>query len=156
MASQVKHEASSPNMLKLSSVDLGIEPNHPQWDAGIACIKIYQAQAVVMSTAQQQEMQEYIRTNAYYKPQFDYATTHRLYKKTMSMLQRNGEDHLSWPIFLILSALYDPLALPTKYVQLVEKVFGTSKIEDHTNEYLAATGTKLELAFHPSNSTQHQ
>ncbi|PNP53908.1 hypothetical protein THARTR1_05725 [Trichoderma harzianum] len=136
---------SNRAILEVSCADLGIPSDHPQWFWGIKCIKKYISQAAVMSNAEQQEMYNYIVSHEYDVDRRSVARDHKLYKKQMKMVEKYGKGSISWPIYLILSASY--LCLPSGYEYLVRDAFGTSTVEDHTDEYLKATGTELEAAL---------
>lgn len=125
--------------MALSLDDLGLAPNDPNWEHAAACVRMYQGQAVRLTHAQQEEMLEYIMQHDYVKPPsaVKTASAHKLYKATMKQVEKRGEDarNVSWPIFLILSAIYG--RLPKGYTRLVRSLHGTTEISDHTTTYFA-------------------
>ncbi|KAL6693413.1 hypothetical protein J3F84DRAFT_401298 [Trichoderma pleuroticola] len=116
-----------------------VEPGDPEWDLGIACIKMFQSQATSLSLGQQEEMRDIIRGLHYVIPRsaIDAPTSHKLYKTTIKKAASDPES-ISWPIFLILSTLYQKL--PAKYVEEIRRVHGRTSTVDLTSEYLAIEG----------------
>lgn len=100
---------------------------------------MYQAQAVRLSRAQQEEMREYIVQHDYVKSPsaVKRVSVHKLYKATMRKIEERREDasNVSWPISPILSAIYG--RLPKVYTRLVGRLYGRTEISDHTTTYLA-------------------
>lgn len=116
-----------------------VEPGDPEWDLGIACIQTFQSQATSLSLGQQEEMIEIIRGLHYVIPRsaIGAPTSHKLYKTTIKKAASDPES-ISWPIFLILSTLYNKL--PAKYINEIRRVHGRTSTDDLTGEYLAIEG----------------
>ncbi|PNP56003.1 hypothetical protein THARTR1_03940 [Trichoderma harzianum] len=138
MASKGKEEATVRPPMPLSLDDLGLVPTDPNWEHAAACVRMYQAQAVRLTRAEQEEMLDYILQHDYVvRPSAVAVFSHKLYRATMKEVEKEGEDvsNVSWPIFLILSAIYD--RLPKKYIKLVRSLHGMTVIIDDTAAYLA-------------------
>ncbi|KKO99326.1 hypothetical protein THAR02_08560 [Trichoderma harzianum] len=150
MASNAREKASGSKVLKVTYRDLirypkhggepeQVEPRNPEWDLGIACIQTFQSQGTSMSLGQQEEMLEIIRGLHYVIPRsaIGAPTSHKLYKTTIKKAASDPES-ISWPIFLILSTLYNKL--PAKYINEILRVHGRTSTDDLTSQYLALEG----------------
>ncbi|KAL6693412.1 hypothetical protein J3F84DRAFT_401296 [Trichoderma pleuroticola] len=160
MASKGKTKATVWPPMPLSLDDLGLAPTDPNCEHAAACVRMYRAQAVRLTRAEQEEMLEYILQHDYVvRPSAVAVFSHKLYRATMKEVEKEGEDvsNVSWPIFLILSAIYG--RLPKRYIQLVSSLHGTTEISDNTATYLATvrdpndTSHASETGFNGSTSS---
>ncbi|KAL6909031.1 hypothetical protein GGI43DRAFT_429707 [Trichoderma evansii] len=151
MESKEKGKAQKVNIIKISYKDLvrypkngkpeQIRPGDPEWDDGIACIKAYQAQATTLTQAQQEEMRDLIKRLDYLMcpTAVGVPQSHKLYRTTIKKFN-NERQAPSWPVFIILTTLYD--TLPKRYVEMVRGAYGKTILFDHTKDYLAIEGTE--------------
>ncbi|PNP53909.1 hypothetical protein THARTR1_05726 [Trichoderma harzianum] len=160
MASKSKEkEPMPPPPLALSLEDLNLKPNDVRLQQAISCIHIYQAQATRLTREQQEEMCDIIKNHDYViVPTAKTASAHKLYKETMRALKNRGKrvENLSWPIYLILSAIYKKL--PKKYIKLVRKLYGSNFIGDYTDTYrtlLRGTDSASSVSANAPNVSQN-
>ncbi|PKK46247.1 hypothetical protein CI102_9457 [Trichoderma harzianum] len=136
MPTNAEKEPMPPPPLALSLKDLELKPNDDKLQQAISCIRIYQAQAIRLAREQQEEMCDIIKSHDYVRARTaKIASAHKLYGRTMNALKKKGKrvENLSWPIYLILSAVYKKL--PKRYIKLVRRLYGTSFIGDYSNTY---------------------
>ncbi|KAL6824675.1 hypothetical protein J3E69DRAFT_337248 [Trichoderma sp. SZMC 28015] len=84
------------------------------------------------------------------------ASAHKLYKQTMNALKNQGRrvENLSWPIYLILSAVYKKLS--KRYIKLVRRLYGSSTIGDYSNTYRTLLrGSDSSPSANAANSSQN-
>ncbi|PKK50676.1 hypothetical protein CI102_7167 [Trichoderma harzianum] len=124
-------DANVPLELTIASLDLG--KNDQDFADGIACVQAYWEQASQMDAETQEQMRHLILTRQFALSQSarQSISKHRLYRNAM------GKDEMNtWPIFLMLKAMYKDL--PHSYMRKVcAKGFAIDS-EDHTNDYMAA------------------
>ncbi|UKZ82965.1 hypothetical protein TrVFT333_010766 [Trichoderma virens FT-333] len=120
-----------PRELTIESLDLG--KNDEDFADGIACVQAYWAQASQMDATTQEHMRHLIITK-----QFSLTFSsrqsifkHRLYRGAIGQDEAN-----TWPIFLILRAIYKDL--PQPYIQRLRAKGLVVKTSDHTDDYMAA------------------
>ncbi|KAL6817562.1 hypothetical protein V8C40DRAFT_269054 [Trichoderma camerunense] len=112
MPTNAEKEPMPPPPLASSLKDLDLKPNDAKLQQAIFRIRIYQAQAIRLTREQQEEMCDIIKSYDYVRVRTaKTASAHKLYKQTMNALKKKGKrvENLSWPIYLILSAVYKKL-----------------------------------------------
>ncbi|KAL6886094.1 hypothetical protein GGI43DRAFT_431891 [Trichoderma evansii] len=123
----------SPNPpLRLDVFQLNLTPEDPHYESGIACVRMYWKQAVLLSRQDQREMIQDIITRCYMmsKSAWAKATCHRLYRAALKHNKYN-----TWSAYLILNALY--FTIPKNYEIKVREKFGSITIEDRLVSYIA-------------------
>ncbi|PNP56008.1 hypothetical protein THARTR1_03945 [Trichoderma harzianum] len=121
--------------------DLQISPDDRRYSDAAACVRIYWAQATELNLRDQKIMIEYIKDHLdSLKSAGIPVEQHMFYFATMRLREILGKHGLEWIIFLILSAVYPKL--PEDYVNSIEELYGSSKIEDHSDKYFKKLGLK--------------
>ncbi|KAL5087044.1 hypothetical protein Trisim1_008427 [Trichoderma cf. simile WF8] len=125
------NRALVPRELTIACLELGKDDE--DFADGIACVQAYWAQASQMEADTQQQMRHLIISK-----QFAHTLSsrqsiwkHRLYRGAIGKEEMN-----TWPIFLMLKAMYKDL--PRPYMRKVRAKGFVTNPEDHTNDYMAA------------------
>lgn len=127
----IPNETLVPRELTIASLDLGKDDQ--DFADGIACVQAYWEQASQMDADTQEKMRHLIITKkfALSLSARQSISKHRLYRGLVRKDERN-----TWPIFLILKAIYKDL--PQSYMhKLRAKGFVVDTV-DHTSDYMAA------------------
>ncbi|KAL6699418.1 hypothetical protein J3F84DRAFT_404479 [Trichoderma pleuroticola] len=120
-----------PRELTIASLDLGKDDE--DFADGIACVQAYWEQASQMDTDTQEQMRHLIITKQFVQTlsSRQSISKHRLYRGAI------GKDEMNtWPIFLILKAMYKEL--PQPYMRKLRAKGFVVHTEDHTSDYMAA------------------
>ncbi|KAL7956000.1 hypothetical protein V8C34DRAFT_326668 [Trichoderma compactum] len=127
----IPNETLVPRELTIASLDLGKDDQ--DFADGIACVQAYWEQASQMDADTQEKMRHLIMTKqfALSLSARQSISKHRLYRSAIVK-----DDLSTWPIFLLLKAMYKDL--PQSYIHRVSGKGFVVDTVDHTSDYMAA------------------
>ncbi|KAL7931498.1 hypothetical protein V8C35DRAFT_282497 [Trichoderma chlorosporum] len=144
---EMDEEIPTPYELTIASLDLGKDDE--DFADGVACVQAYWAHASQMDANMQEQMRELIISKqfALTLSSRQSISKHRLYRGTV------GKDDLNtWPIFLILKALYKDL--PQSYLRKLRAKGLDVNGLDYTHEYMAAYPNTVQPRIFDTDTTK--
>lgn len=142
MPAQAKILSTAPPNLTIS--DIAIPSNtwtygtfikgSPSYEDALACLWMYRKQVTQLNDDQRREIIQIITEGRFFRTRtaMKSATGHMFYRYARE--NDFAPEHLSWPKYIIMHALYKG-DLPPQYVSPIEEAFGTTAIEDFSHEF---------------------